>query len=186
MRCEVFLISNFLFLISIFFVLTGCAVVTYNGESVSLLSLQEKRLYRNYPLPIDASRLPQYILGLPAAAMRNYESAEHPSKGWIESQENPPPCLYVTSKGEQILINTEGAIQEIISHASDLRGKDYNMHVSMASYKEVNSFLFPFSISISNKSFHISIKYNDMELNQQISEDLFSLSLMQGIEDIAP
>lgn len=99
-------------------------IIIYNGEKMSLFSFQENKLYTDYPLPVEASRLPQYLLGLPASKNNGQEA--------------------------------EG------------------IKVSMNSYEEIDGFNFPFAISINNKGVDIFIKYDNVQLNRQIEDDLFN------------
>lgn len=159
-------------------------IVVYNGNSVSLLSLQENKIYKDYIFPIDVSRLPNYLVGLPAgeisgkgagAGILNQDSAIHPL------QTNP---CYVDSGDEQILINSQGSIKEIVF--SGTSQPSYPLQVSMDDYKEVAEFNFPGTISISNKGSNIFIKYEHIELNHDISDDLFILPQEPGKEDVIP
>lgn len=154
------------------------AVVTYNGKSLSLFSFQENKLYKDYPSPIDAFRLPQYFLGLPAADISQELGVISQHENAASISQLSTPCL-IKLETENILINREGAIQEITLPASGLTEKAYTIRASMNSYKEVNDLIFPFAISINNESANISIRYEDIELNQHISEDLFDLQYME-------
>lgn len=142
-------------------------LITYNKKNVSLFSFQENKVYRDYPLPADASLLPQYLSGLPAAGAG--------SRGINNFQQTLPHgrCVYTNSGDEQILINDEGNIEEII--LSGAKDDIYPIKVSMDSYKEIDGFNFPFVISLNNKKANILIRYDHIELNQDISDDLFNL-----------
>ncbi|MBI5875279.1 MAG: DUF2092 domain-containing protein [Deltaproteobacteria bacterium] len=122
-------------------------IIIYNGEKISLFSFQENKLYTDYPLPAEASRLPQYLLGLPSS-----KNSEHEAEG-------------INSGDEQILINHECNIKEIISSGAK---------VSIDSYEEIDGFNFPFAISINNKEADIFIRYDHIELNRHIPDDLFN------------
>lgn len=142
------------------------AVIIYDSRSLSFLSLRENRLYGDYPFPMEASRFPNYLAGLPAGEVKSHD-ANHET-GFLPSG----PCS-VNSEDEQIMINRTGNMKEI--YISETRDEIHPINVSMDSYKEVDGFMFPFEISISNKEAHIFIRYTDVELNQQISDGLFSL-----------
>lgn len=140
------------------------AVMTYNGINLSLLSFQEKRIYKDYPFPTDIKRLPSYLMGAPA----DFPSSI--SKSCLLENEVTEGGF----SGEKLLINSAGNIVQIISSV------DNNQHLQtiqalMDSYKEVNGLKFPFIISINNEAANISIKYDHLELNQQISDDSFIL-----------
>lgn len=131
-------------------------VIIFDGKELSLFSFKENRLYRDYPLPAEASRLPQYLLGLPASKSIEPEAA---SSGQFSDG-----CL-LNSGDEQILTNQQGDIKKIIFSGAK---------VSMDSYKESGGVNFPFAISINDKETDIFIRYDSIELNQQISDDLFN------------
>ena len=152
-------------------------LITYNKKSVSLFSFQENKVYRDYPLPVEASLFPQYLSGLPAAGVGNLEIDNmHP----ILSHGR---CVYTNSGDERILLNREGNILEIaLSGATD---DIYPIKVSMNSYKEIDGFNFPFEISLNNKKADIIIKYDHIEINHDILDDLFNLPDKREIEDIS-
>src|SRR3989304_2148110 len=157
-------------------------IALYNGNSLSLLSFQENKVYRDYPFPIDVSMLPQYLMGLPAGEVRSQKS-EARSQNENTHPLSLGPC-YVNSEDEQIFINHEGDIREITSSA--IRDDSHQIQVSMDSYKEVDGFNIPFAISISSKASDFFIRYENVELNQHISNDLFNLPQQPIIEDIIP
>ena len=151
-------------------------LITYNKKNVSLFSFQENKVYRDYPLPVEASLFPQYLSGLPAAGVGNREINNlHP----IPSHGR---CVYTNSGDEQILINHEGNIEEITLPGT--RGDIYPIKVSMDSYKEIDGFNFPFAISLNNKKADILIRYDHIELNQDIPDDLFNLPEKREVEDM--
>jgi outer membrane lipoprotein-sorting protein len=166
-------------------------IALYNGNSLSLLSFQENKVYRDYPFPIDVSMLPQYLMGLPAGEVRSQKPAlegfNQGSEARSQNENTHPlslsPC-YVNSEDEQIFINHEGDIREITSSA--IRDDSHTIKVSMGSYKEVDGFNIPFAISISSKASGFFIRYENVELNQHISNDLFNLPQQPIIEDIIP
>lgn len=153
-------------------------LITYNKKNVSLFSFQENKVYRDYPLPADASLFPQYLSGLPAAGAG--------SRGINNFQQTLPHgrCVYTNSGDEQILINDEGNIEEII--LSGAKDDIYPIKVSMDSYKEIDGFNFPFVISLNNKKANILIRYDHIELNQDISDDLFNLPEKREMEYMPP
>lgn len=143
-------------------------IITYNGKNLSLFSFQENKLYTDYPLPVEASRLPQYLLGLPSSKNSGQEAGG------------------INSGDEQVLINRECNIKEIALSGvkDDVRlidphTKDFGagVKVSMDSYEEIDGFNFPFTISINNKGADIFIRYDHIELNRHISDDLFNYLL---------
>lgn len=128
-------------------------IIIYNGGKISLFSFQENKLYTDYPLQVETSRLPQYLLGLPSSKNSAQEAGG------------------INSGDEQVLINHECNIKEIaLSGAKDAA----HLKVSMDSYEEIDGFNFPFTISISNKESDIFIRYEHIELNRRISDDLFN------------
>ena len=151
-------------------------LITYNKKNVSLFSFQENKVYRDYPLPVEASLFPQYLSGLPAA--------------WVGSREinnlrqtlSNGRCVYTNSGDEQILINHEGNILEIT--LPGVRGDIYPIKVSMDSYKEIDGFNFPFAISLNNKKANILIRYDHIELNHDIPDDLFNLPEKREVGDM--
>ena len=157
-------------------------IALYNGNRLSLLSFQENKVYRDYPFPIDVSMFPQYLMGLPAGEVRSQKS-EVRSQNENTHPLSLGPC-YVNSEDEQIFINHEGDIREITSSA--IGDDSHTVKVSMGSYKEVDGFNIPFAISISSKAYDFFIRYENVELNQHISNDLFNLPQQPIIEDIIP
>ena len=151
-------------------------LITYNKKNVSLFSFQENKVYRDYPLPVEASLFPQYLSGLPAA--------------WVGSREinnlrqtlSNGRCVYTNSGDEQILINHEGNILEITLPGA--RADIYPIKVSMNSYKEIDGFNFPFEISLNNKKADILIRYDHIELNHDIPDDLFNLPEKREVGDM--
>ncbi len=82
------------------------------------------------------------------------------------------------------MVDEEGNIKDINLHGT---GDDaHPIKVSMDSYKDVDGLNFPFKISISNPAGSISVKYEGIELNQDISDDLFNPPQLQGEEEAAP
>lgn len=120
----------------------------------------------DYPLPVEASLFPQYLSGLPAAGVRSRENN-------LQQTLSHGRCVYTNSGDEQILINHEGNIEEIILPGA--KGDIYPIKVSMDSYKETDGFNFPFVISLNNKKANILVRYDHIELNHDISDDLFNL-----------
>ena len=157
-------------------------IALYNGNRLSLLSFQENKVYRDYPFPINVSMFPQYLMGLPAGEVRSRKS-EARSQNENTHPLSLGPC-YVNSEDEQIFINHEGDIREITSSA--IGDDSHTVKVSMGSYKEVDGFNIPFAISISSKASDFFIRYENIELNQHISNDLFNLPQQPIIEDIIP
>jgi hypothetical protein len=150
------------------------AVIVYNGTSLSFLSLKENRVYKDYLFPVEAYTLPQYLTGLPASGVRSQEAEAKSQEANHFPQALPNgQCVYTNFQDEQILINQEGNIKEITS--SGVKNDVHPIKVFMGSYKKVDGFNLPFEISISNKSADIFIKYEHVELNQHVSEDLFDL-----------
>ena len=183
------------------------ALIIYREKTLSLLSFQENRLYRNYPLPMDVSALPQYLLGLPAKEVKSQEPAPAglPPNGSIGGFKQAPDrinqgqgselkshnknsalCMY-HSGDEKIIIDEEGNIKDIILSGEETGGQGIDkIQVSMSVYNEIDGLNVPQVISIGNKSFSISLKYDQIELNQDISEDLFNMPSMPEIEEPAP
>lgn len=176
----------------------AAALIIYREKTLSLLSFQENRLYRNYPLPMDVSAIPQFLLGLPAKEVKSQEPdpAGLPPNGSIggfkqgselkSHNKNSALCMY-HSGDEKIIIDEEGNIKDIILSSEETGGQGIDkIQVSMGSYNEIDGLSFPQVISIGNKSFSISLKYDQIELNQDISEDLFNMPSMPEIEEPAP
>ncbi|MBI5327527.1 MAG: hypothetical protein HZB80_04430 [Deltaproteobacteria bacterium] len=150
------------------------AVIVYNGTNLSLLALHENRIYKDYLLPVEAYTIPQYLTGLPASIAMNREAAVGSQEANHFQQALPHgQCVYTNLQDEYILINQEGNIKEITS--SGIKNSVHPIKVFMDSYKKVDGFNLPFEISISNKSADIFIKYEHVELNQHVSEDLFDM-----------
>jgi len=152
------------------------ALVVYNGGELSFLSFQENKLYKDYPFPMDVSKLPNYLLGLPVSGGQGPEG----SGLYKKPDFYPDSCIYINSENEQISVTNEGTISDIMRQGDGNR----QIQVTISSYKDINGFLFPFAISIDNGLANLSIKYRDVELNPDISDDSFSLPQMQGEEAI--
>lgn len=151
------------------------AVMVYAGRKVSFLSFRENRLYRDYPFPMKVSLLPHYLLGLPAGELESHEPANNEASGLPQGQ------CYINSKNERIEIDNEGNMKKI--DILEARDDSPSIETFMDSYKDVDGFIFPFEISISNKEASIFIRYTDVELNRRILDELFSLPEQQEMGD---
>lgn len=164
------------------------AVMIYNRAGLSLFAFQENRLYKDYLPQIYASRLPQYLLGLPSSRNNVQEREIGP-----ESESSPPSsphnlCSYINSEGENIVADNEGRIKYIFFIPSEIAARDsgYRVRVSLDLYEEIDGFVSPSAISINDDAANISIRYDHIELNQHIPDNLFNLPQLSGRDGILP